>query len=52
MLVGERMTHPVIKIPPDMPIVEAINLMKRERVYFERVPGLDLPIQLVLGGER
>lgn len=32
MLVGERMTHPVIKIPPDMPIVEAINLMKREHI--------------------
>lgn len=26
--------------------------MLRKRVYFERVPGLDLPVQLVLGGER
>jgi acetoin utilization protein AcuB len=32
MLVGERMKHPVISIPPDMPIVEALNLMKRERI--------------------
>ena len=32
MLVGERMKHPVISIPPDMPIVDALNLMKRERI--------------------
>jgi len=32
MLVGERMSHPVITIPPDMPIVEALNLMKREKI--------------------
>lgn len=32
MLVGERMKHPVITIPPDMPIVDALNLMKRERI--------------------
>lgn len=32
MLVGERMNHPVINIPPDLPIVEAINLMKRESI--------------------
>ncbi len=32
MLVGERMKHPVITIPPEMPIVEALNLMKRERI--------------------
>jgi acetoin utilization protein AcuB len=32
MLVGERMTHPVISIRPDMPIVDALNLMKRERI--------------------
>ena len=32
MLVGERMSHPVITIPPDMPIVDALNLMKRERI--------------------
>ncbi len=32
MLVGERMTHPVITITPDMPIVDALNLMKSERI--------------------
>jgi acetoin utilization protein AcuB len=32
MLVGERMKQPVITIPPDMPIVDALNLMKRERI--------------------
>jgi acetoin utilization protein AcuB len=32
MLVGERMSHPVISIPPDMPIVDALNLMKREHI--------------------
>jgi acetoin utilization protein AcuB len=32
MLVGERMSQPVISIPPDMPIVDALNLMKRERI--------------------
>ena len=32
MLVGERMSRPVITIPPDMPIVDALALMKRERI--------------------
>ena len=32
MLVGERMSHPVISVPPEMPVVEALNLMKRERI--------------------
>ena len=32
MLVGGRMKHPVITIPPDMPIVDALNLMKREHI--------------------
>ena len=32
MLVGERMSHPVITIPPDMPIVDVLNLMKREHI--------------------
>jgi len=32
MLVGKRMKYPVITVPPDMPIVEALNLMKRERI--------------------
>lgn len=32
MLVGERMSHPVITVRPDMPIVDALNMMKRERI--------------------
>jgi acetoin utilization protein AcuB len=32
MLVGERMSHPVIFIAPDMPIIDTLNLMKRERI--------------------
>src|SRR3990170_3638875 len=32
MIVGERMSHPVISVPPDMPIVDALNLMKREHI--------------------
>ena len=32
MLVGKRMSRPVITIPPDMPVVDALNLMKRERI--------------------
>lgn len=32
MLVGERMSRPVIVIPPDMTIIDALNLMKRERI--------------------
>lgn len=32
MLVGERMHKPVITVPPDMPITEALNLMKREHI--------------------
>ncbi len=32
MLVGERMSRPVITISPDMPIVDALNLMKREHI--------------------
>lgn len=32
MLVGERMSHPVITIPSDMPIVDALNLMRREGI--------------------
>ena len=32
MLVGERMSKPVIYISPDLPINEALNLMKRERI--------------------
>ena len=32
MLVGERMTHPIIYISPDTPINEALNLMKKEHI--------------------
>jgi len=32
MLVGERMSHPVITIPPELPVVDAISLMKREKI--------------------
>jgi acetoin utilization protein AcuB len=32
MLVGERMSYPVITILPNMPIVDALNLMRRERI--------------------
>ncbi len=32
MLVGERMSKPVITISPNMPITEALNLMKKERI--------------------
>lgn len=39
MLVGERMAHPVITVPPDMPIQEALNLMHKEKV--RRFPVVD-----------
>ncbi len=32
MLVNERMKHPVITVPTDLPIVDALNLMKREHI--------------------
>jgi len=32
MLIGERMSKPVITISPDMPISEALNLMKKEHI--------------------
>ncbi|MBM3145166.1 MAG: CBS domain-containing protein [Chloroflexi bacterium] len=32
MLVGERMSHPVITISLDLPITEAVNLMRREHI--------------------
>ena len=32
MLVGKRMSKPVITISPDYPIIEALNLMKREHI--------------------
>lgn len=38
MLVGDRMSQPVISISHDMPINEALNLMRRERI--RRTPVL------------
>jgi len=32
MLVGARMSKPVIIVPPDMPINEALNLMKKDHI--------------------
>jgi len=32
MLVGERMSHPVITITPDVSIHDALNLMKKEKI--------------------
>jgi len=32
MLVGERMSQPVISTNPEMPVVDALALMKRERI--------------------
>lgn len=32
MFVGDRMSHPVITIPPEMPAIEALDLMKREHI--------------------
>lgn len=36
MFVGERMSKPVITIPPEMLVAEALNLMKKEHI--RRVP--------------
>jgi acetoin utilization protein AcuB len=32
MFVGERMSKPVVTVQPDLPIQEALNLMKREHI--------------------
>lgn len=32
MFVGERMSRPVITVPPNMPVIDALNLMKREHI--------------------
>jgi acetoin utilization protein AcuB len=32
MLVGERMSHPVITVPPEMPIQEALSLFRSEHI--------------------
>jgi acetoin utilization protein AcuB len=39
MLIKERMKHPVITVKPDMPIMDALNMMKREGV--RRFPVVD-----------
>ncbi len=32
MLVGERMSHPVISVSPDMAVMDALDMMRRERI--------------------
>jgi acetoin utilization protein AcuB len=32
MLVGERMSHPIISIAPDMPVHDALNMFRREHI--------------------
>ena len=32
MLVGERMSHPIISIALDMPVHDALDMFKRERI--------------------
>jgi len=32
MFVGERMSHPIISITPDMPVHDALDMFKRERI--------------------
>jgi acetoin utilization protein AcuB len=39
MLVKNRMSHPVITVEPDMPIMEALNLMKTKKI--RRLPVVD-----------
>ncbi len=36
MQVGERMSHPIISIPPDLPVHDALDMFKRERI--QRAP--------------
>jgi acetoin utilization protein AcuB len=38
MLVGDRMSKPVITVPPEMPINEALNMMKKDHI--RRAPVL------------
>jgi acetoin utilization protein AcuB len=45
MLVGERMSHPVITIYPEMPMSDALNLMKKEHI--RRLPVVDKKGSLV-----
>ena len=45
MLVKERMSHPVIPVRPDLPVMEALNLMKKEHI--RRLPVVDKHGRLV-----
>lgn len=45
MLVGERMSKPVITVHPETPMQEALNLMRREKV--RRLPVVDKNGRLV-----
>jgi acetoin utilization protein AcuB len=47
MLVYERMTHHPITVPPDMPIAEALELMRREKV--RRFPVIDRKSRKLIG---
>jgi acetoin utilization protein AcuB len=39
MFVSDRMTHPVITVPPDTPMQDALNLMRKEHI--RRLPVVD-----------
>ena len=39
MLVGRRMSHPVITISPDVPMIEALDMMHKEHI--RRIPVVD-----------
>ena len=39
MLVGERMTHPVITLGPDVPVMDALAMLRREHI--RRAPVVD-----------
>ncbi|MCS6845070.1 MAG: CBS domain-containing protein [Caldilineales bacterium] len=32
MLVGERMSHPVITVSPDTPVLDAVDMLRKERI--------------------
>ena len=32
MIVGDRMSHPVITVSPELPILEALDMMRREHI--------------------
>jgi len=44
MLVKERMSYPVITVHPDMPIMDALNLMQKEHI--RRFPVVDCSMPL------